>query len=123
MRASSMAFVCARRNGCATSIPTWRSWKRASRRRKAVACGWSRPYLFSNSLPPVIANAALKAVELIAGSADLRDRLHSNARQLRQALEGAGFKIKPGQHPILPVMLGDATLAGQMADRLLQHGI
>ncbi|HYT91300.1 MAG TPA: glycine C-acetyltransferase [Gemmataceae bacterium] len=83
----------------------------------------SRPYLFSNSLPPVIAQAALRAVELIAGSADLRDRLHANARQLRQALEGAGFKIKPGQHPILPVMLGDAALAGKMADRLLEKGI
>src|SRR5439155_6044551 len=72
----------------------------------------SRPYLFSNSLPPVIAHAALKAVELIASSADLRDRLHANARQLRQALEGAGFKIRPGQHPILPVMLGDSAMAG-----------
>src|SRR5947209_10410463 len=59
----------------------------------------SRPYLFSNSLPPPIASAALKALELIAGSADLRDRLHANALQLRQALEGAGFKLKPGQHP------------------------
>jgi glycine C-acetyltransferase len=83
----------------------------------------SRPYLFSNSLPPMIAMAALKAVELIAGSRDLRDRLHANARQLRAALEGAGFQLKPGQHPILPVMLGDAALAGQMADRLLKRGI
>jgi glycine C-acetyltransferase len=83
----------------------------------------SRPYLFSNSLPPMIAMAALKAVELIAGSRDLRDRLHANARQLRTALVGAGFQLKPGEHPILPVMLGDATLAGQMADRLLERGI
>src|SRR5437016_2778334 len=83
----------------------------------------SRPYLFSNSVPPPVAYAALKAVDLIAGSADLRDRLHANARQLRQALEGAGFKIKPGQHPILPVMLGDAALATTMADRLLERGI
>src|SRR5262249_4785938 len=67
----------------------------------------SRPYLFSNSLPPVITQAALKAVELVAGSSELRDRLHANARRLRSALEGRGFRVKPGQHPILPVMLGD----------------
>jgi glycine C-acetyltransferase len=62
-------------------------------------------------------------VDLIAGSADLRDRLHGNARRLRQALEGVGFTLKPGQHPILPVMLGDAALAGKMADKLLERGI
>src|SRR5262249_46435608 len=72
----------------------------------------SRPYLFSNSLPPMIAMAALKAVELIDQSQDLRQRLHANAKQLRTAIEGAGFQLKPGQHPILPVMLGDAALAG-----------
>jgi glycine C-acetyltransferase len=83
----------------------------------------SRPYLFSNSLPPMIATAALKAVELIGGSRDLRDRLHANARWLRAALEQAGFTLRPGQHPILPVMLGDAALAGRMADRLLERGI
>ncbi len=83
----------------------------------------SRPYLFSNSLPPMIAAAALKAVELVESSADLRDRLHANARRLRAALEGAGFRLKPGQHPILPVMLGDAALASRMADRLLERGI
>ncbi|HEV3444356.1 MAG TPA: aminotransferase class I/II-fold pyridoxal phosphate-dependent enzyme, partial [Gemmataceae bacterium] len=83
----------------------------------------SRPYLFSNSLPPMIAMAAMKALNLIAGNAALRDRLHANARQLRAALEGAGFSIKPGQHPILPVMLGDAALASKMADRLLERGI
>jgi glycine C-acetyltransferase len=83
----------------------------------------SRPYLFSNAVPPPICMAALKAVELVSQSSELRDRLHANARQLRGALEGAGFQIKPGQHPILPVMLGDATLAGRMADRLLERGI
>ncbi len=83
----------------------------------------SRPYLFSNSLPPMIAAAALKAVELIDQSQDLRQRLHANARQLRTALEKAGFKLKPGEHPILPVMLGDAALASRMADRLLEKGI
>jgi glycine C-acetyltransferase len=83
----------------------------------------SRPYLFSNSLPPMIAAAALKAVELIDQSTDLRQRLHGNAKQLRAALEAAGFKLKPGEHPIVPVMLGDAALAGQMADKLLEKGI
>jgi glycine C-acetyltransferase len=83
----------------------------------------SRPYLFSNALPPMITRAALTALELVADSRELRDRLHANARQLRTALDGAGFRLKPGQHPILPVMLGDATLAGQMADRLLERGI
>ncbi|HEV3204013.1 MAG TPA: glycine C-acetyltransferase [Gemmataceae bacterium] len=83
----------------------------------------SRPYLFSNALPPVITMAALKALELVSTSNDLRNRLHANARQLRAALEGAGFNLKPGQHPILPVMLGDAALAGKLSDRLLERGI
>src|SRR5262249_35448054 len=75
------------------------------------------------SLPPMIAAAALKAVELIDQSQDLRQRLHANAKQLRSALEGAGFQLKPGQHPIMPVMLGDAALASKMADKLLERGI
>ncbi|HEV2946782.1 MAG TPA: glycine C-acetyltransferase [Gemmataceae bacterium] len=83
----------------------------------------SRPYLFSNSLPPVIAMAALKALELVAGSNELRERLHANARQLRSALEKGGLKLKPGNHPILPVMLGEAPLASRMADMLLERGI
>jgi glycine C-acetyltransferase len=83
----------------------------------------SRPYLFSNSLPPPICTAALKAVELISQGTELRERLHGNARRLRAALEGAGFQVRPGQTPILPVMLGDAVLAGRMADRLLERGI
>jgi glycine C-acetyltransferase len=83
----------------------------------------SRPYLFSNSLPPMIAMAALKAVELVGAGQELRNRLHANAAYLRGALEDAGFKLKPGQHPILPVMLGDAALASRMAERLLERGI
>src|SRR5207248_1267502 len=83
----------------------------------------SRPYLFSNALPPVITRAALEALKLIAAGNELRDRLHANARQLRAALEKAGFTLKPGAHPIIPVMLGDAALASQMADRLLERGI
>lgn len=83
----------------------------------------SRPYLFSNSVPPPIVMAASKALEVIAASSDLRDRLHGNARKLRGGLEKAGFTIRGGQHPILPVMLGDAALAARMADLLLQRGI
>jgi glycine C-acetyltransferase len=83
----------------------------------------SRPYLFSNTLPPLVVAAALKALDLIATSNDLRDRLHANAHRLRLALESAGFTLKPGNHPILPVMLGDAALAGKMADKLLERGI
>jgi len=83
----------------------------------------SRPYLFSNAVPPPIIMAALKALELASSSSELRDRLHANARTLRAGLEEAGFKIKPGQHPILPVMLGDAALATTMADKLLEKGI
>src|SRR6185312_4212733 len=71
----------------------------------------SRTYLFSNALPPPIVMAALKALELVGQSSALRDRLHDNARRMRAGLEAAGFQLKPGQHPILPVMLGDATLA------------
>jgi glycine C-acetyltransferase len=83
----------------------------------------SRPYLFSNSLPPVIAMAALKALELVAGNSELREQLHANARTLRSALEAAGLKLKPGNHPILPIMLGDAALASRMADMLLERDI
>jgi glycine C-acetyltransferase len=83
----------------------------------------SRTYLFSNSLPPPIVSAALKALELAGSSSDFRDRLHANAKRMRAGLEKAGFKLKPGDHPILPVMLGDAALATRMADRLLEKGI
>ncbi len=83
----------------------------------------SRPYLFSNAVPPPIIKAAMKALELVSTSSDLRDRLHANARTLRAELEGAGFTVKKGNHPILPVMLGDAALASKMADKLLEKGI
>ena len=83
----------------------------------------SRPYLFSNALPPAIVLAAAKALELVASGGSLRDKLHDNAKMLRAGLEKAGFTLKPGTHPIVPVMLGDAALAGRMADRLLEEGI
>jgi glycine C-acetyltransferase len=83
----------------------------------------SRPYLFSNALPPPVVCAAKKALELVGESNELRDRLHANAGRMRTGLEAAGFNVKPGQHPILPVMLGDAALATRLADRLLERGI
>lgn len=83
----------------------------------------SRPYLFSNSLPPVIAAAALKAVKLVAQGDNLRAALKENAAFFRSRLTALGFTLVPGDHPIIPVMLGEARLAAQMADRLLQEGI
>jgi glycine C-acetyltransferase len=83
----------------------------------------SRPYLFSNSLTPSIAMAAKRAFELVASSNELRDKLRDNTKRMRSALEGAGFAVKPGQSPILPVMIGDAALAVKLADALLQRGI
>ena len=83
----------------------------------------SRPYLFSNSLPPVIASASLKALKLVAQGEDLRATLLENAVFFRRQLARLGFTIVPGMHPIIPVMLGEATVATRMADRLLQEGI
>ncbi|HJZ55742.1 MAG TPA: glycine C-acetyltransferase [Gemmataceae bacterium] len=83
----------------------------------------SRPYLFSNSVPPALIVAGMKALELIDAAGALRDRLRANTRKLRAGLEGAGFTVKPGPTPILPVMLGDAAVATRMADELLKRGI
>jgi glycine C-acetyltransferase len=83
----------------------------------------SRPYLFSNALPPVIAAAACQAVTLVAGGDDLRAQLHQNATFFRNQLTSLGFTLVPGTHPIIPIMLGDAALATNMADRLLREGI
>jgi glycine C-acetyltransferase len=83
----------------------------------------SRPYLFSNSLPPPIVAASLKVFELLMGAADLRTRLMDNARYFRERMTAAGFELKPGQHPITPVMLYDAKLAQEFAARLQDHGI
>jgi len=82
----------------------------------------SRPYLFSNSLPPVIAAAALRAVTLVAEGDALRATLRENAAFFRAQLTTLGFKLVPGCHPIIPIMLGDASLATAMADRLLEEG-
>jgi glycine C-acetyltransferase len=83
----------------------------------------SRPYLFSNAIPPMVSAAGLKALELIQQGEDLRARLQENAGFLRQGLEGLGFRVTPGRHPIMPVMIGDAALAVRMADRLLEEGV
>jgi len=83
----------------------------------------SRPYLFSNTLAPVITATALKTLELIQADPSSREKLFENTRYFRKALADAGFTIKEGTHPIVPLMLGDAVLAGKMADRLLEKGI
>jgi glycine C-acetyltransferase len=83
----------------------------------------SRPSLFSNSLAPPITAASLKALELLDSSAELRDNLRRNTQYFRTAMAEAGFRILPGEHPIAPVMIGDAALATRLADRLLQLGV
>jgi len=83
----------------------------------------SRPYLFSNSVAPPIVAASIKVLELLSESAELRDRLHDNTRIFRERITEAGFHILPGEHPIVPIMLGDAALAAKMADLLLARGI
>jgi glycine C-acetyltransferase len=83
----------------------------------------SRPYLFSNTLAPAIAGASLKVLELLAASTELRDRLEANTAFFRQGMGQLGFTILPGTHPIVPVMLGDASLAGRFAEAMLQKGV
>ena len=83
----------------------------------------SRPYLFSNSLAPVIAATSLSVLDMLEGGAELRQRLVANGRRFRSGLEELGFSLVPGQHPIIPVMLGEAQLAQDMAARLLDEGI
>src|ERR1700733_3511212 len=83
----------------------------------------SRPYLFSNRIPPVVAAASLAVLELLENSPTLRTQLFENTRYFRSGLAGAGFDLKPGEHPIIPLMLGDAALAGRMADALLTRGV
>jgi glycine C-acetyltransferase len=83
----------------------------------------SRPYLFSNALPPVITAAALKALDIVREGEDLRTTLKKHAQMFRSHLEALGFRLVPGHYPIIPVMLGDAELAARMAERLLEEGI
>jgi glycine C-acetyltransferase len=83
----------------------------------------SRPYLFSNSVPPPIVAASLKVLDLVAESSTLRKRLGDNTRLFREGMTRAGFDILPGEHPIVPVIFGDAKLAARMAELLLSKGI
>ncbi len=83
----------------------------------------SRPYLFSNTVAPAIVAAGIKAVERLAASTELRDRLEASTKWFRAAMTEAGFDIRPGEHPIVPIMLGDARLANEMASALLDRGI
>ncbi|MET0102240.1 MAG: glycine C-acetyltransferase [Sedimenticola sp.] len=83
----------------------------------------SRPYLFSNTLAPSICAATLKVLEMLSASTELRDRLMENTRYFRAGMRAAGFNIDDGEHPIVPVMLGDATLAQEMSKRLLELGV
>jgi glycine C-acetyltransferase len=83
----------------------------------------ARPYLFSNTLAPPIVGASLAALDLLEGSTELRDRLMQNAMRFREGMTAAGFQLKPGFHPIAPIMLGDARLAVDFARDLLEEGI
>jgi len=94
--------------------------------RKEVV-GWlrqrSRPYLFSNSVAPMIAATSIAVLDLLERDNSLQQQLHSNAAYFREKMTERGFDLKPGEHPIIPVMLGDAMLASRMADRLLERGV
>jgi glycine C-acetyltransferase len=83
----------------------------------------SRPYLFSNSLSPIVAAASLEVLDMLEGSDDLRRRLRENSDYFRSAMASAGFTLAGADHPIIPVMIGDAALAARMADRLLEEGV
>ncbi len=83
----------------------------------------SRPYLFSNTLCPSIAGASIAALDLLKQSTSLRDQLEANTRYFREQMTAAGFHIVPGEHPIVPVMLGDAALATKFADAMLERGV
>jgi glycine C-acetyltransferase len=83
----------------------------------------SRPYLFSNTLAPAIAGGSLKALELLSASTELRDRLEENTQFFRREIAARGFRVSPGDHPIVPVMLREARLASAMAEALLEEGV
>jgi len=83
----------------------------------------SRPYLFSNAIAPMIANASIRVLDMLQESADRREQLWKNARTFRSEMEERGFELKPGDHPIIPIMLYDAKKSGQIADDLLEKGI
>jgi glycine C-acetyltransferase len=94
--------------------------------RKEIV-GWlrqrSRPYLFSNSIAPTVAAATLQVLDLLETSPQLRDKVHANAHYFRERMQALGFDLLPGEHPIIPIMLGDAPLAVRLADLMQQAGI
>jgi glycine C-acetyltransferase len=96
-----------------------------SARREIVA--WlrqrSRPYLFSNSIAPPVAAATLAVLDLLETSPELRERVHANARHFRSQMQGLGFELLPGEHPIIPIMLGEAPLAVRLAERCQAEGV
>jgi glycine C-acetyltransferase len=83
----------------------------------------SRPYLFSNTLAPAIVATSLKVLEILSASTDLRDKLQSNTSYFREQIAKLGLEVLPGEHPIVPIMLGDAVLAQKMAEKLLEKGV
>ena len=83
----------------------------------------SRPYLFSNSLAPSIVGASIAAIDMLQNSTELRDKLEANTRFFREELTKTGLTILPGEHPIVPVMFGDAVVASKMAESLLKKGV
>jgi glycine C-acetyltransferase len=89
--------------------------------------GWlrqrSRPYLFSNSIPPAVAAATLRVLDLLESSPQLRDQVHANARYFREHMQALGFELIAGEHPIIPVMLGEAPLAVRLAERMQNEGV
>jgi glycine C-acetyltransferase len=94
-------------------------------RREIV--GWlrqrSRPYLFSNSIAPPVAAGTLKVLDMLESSTELRDRLHANARYFRDRMQRLGYELLPGEHPIVPIMLGEAPLAVRLAERMQDEGV
>jgi glycine C-acetyltransferase len=83
----------------------------------------SRPYLFSNTLAPAIVVTSLKVLDILSASADLRDKLQNNTRYFREQIAKLGLDVIAGEHPIVPIMLGDAIVAQNMAEKLLQKGV
>jgi glycine C-acetyltransferase len=83
----------------------------------------SRPYLFSNSIAPTVAAATIQVLDLLESSPELRERVHANARHFRNGMQALGFNLVPGEHPIIPVMLGEAPLAVRLAERMQQEGV
>jgi glycine C-acetyltransferase len=83
----------------------------------------SRPYLFSNSLAPSIVGAGIKVFDLLSSTTELRDKLEENTNYFKERIKAAGFDIKPGDSPIVPIMLYDAALSQKFADMLLQEGV